>query len=169
MGGEEVRPPGHGPLSTAIAWDRDGAVRWLRPDQIAGQRARGGIVEAFQSYPTLIDSRGELPRQIVQKGMGVRVEHRDGRLAIGGLADGRLLVAMTRFHGLGDVSPALPLGLTLSEMATVMRGLGCTRAVSLDGGISAQLMLRETGRTTVWRGWRRVPLGLVAQPRESEQ
>ena len=24
MGGEEVRPPGHGPLSTAIAWDRDG-------------------------------------------------------------------------------------------------------------------------------------------------
>jgi hypothetical protein len=51
-------------------------------------------------------------------------------------------------------------------MADVMRGLGCVRAVSLDGGVSAQMMLREHGRPLIWRGWRRVPLGLVAEPRD---
>jgi hypothetical protein len=58
----------------------------------------------------------------------------------------------------------VPLGLTLGEMAGVMRTLGCGRAVSLDGGISAQLLLREGDHKKIWRGWRRVPLGLVAEP-----
>jgi len=49
-------------------------------------------------------------------------------------------------------------------MAEVMRGLGCVRAVSLDGGVSAQMLLRANGRRQVWRGWRSVPLGLVAEP-----
>ena len=166
MAGEEVRPPGKGPLSTAIAWDRAGAMHWLRPDDIESRRLTGEIVEAFQSYPILIDDRGEMPRQIREPGLGVDVEHRDARLAIGALPDGRAVVAITRFNGLGPLSPAVPLGLNLSEMAAVMRRLGCTRAVSLDGGVSAQLMTREHGRTHVWRGWRRVPLGLVAEPRE---
>ena len=37
-------------------------------------------------------------------------------------------------------------------------------AVSLDGGVSAQMLLRANGRRQVWRGWRSVPLGLVAEP-----
>jgi Phosphodiester glycosidase len=164
MGGREVRPPGRGPLSTAIAWDNAGRVRWLAPDEIDTERARGQIMEAFQSYPTLIDGTGRLPRAIREPGLGVDVAHHDGRLAIGALEDGRLIVAITRFYGLGELSPPIPLGLTLAEMAAVMRGLGCTRAVSLDGGVSAQLMLRENGRTQVWRGWRCVPLGLIAEP-----
>ena len=164
MDGREIRPPGRGPLSTAIAWDASGRVRWLGPDDIEHERTLGGIVEAIQSYPTLLDERGEIPRPVREAGLGVDVEHRDGRLAIGELDDGRLLVALTRFHGFGRVSPALPLGLTLEEMASVMRALGCRRAVSLDGGISAQLLLRESGRTMIWRGWRPVPLGLVAEP-----
>jgi exopolysaccharide biosynthesis protein len=164
MDGEEIRPPGTGPLSTAIAWDAGGRARWLSQDQIEPERAAGGVVEAIQSYPTLLDERGEIPRQIHEAGLGVDVRHRDGRLAIGALRDGRLLVALTRFYGFGEVSPALPLGLTLEEMASVMRALGCRRAVSLDGGISAQLLLREGGRTMIWRGWRPVPLGLVAEP-----
>jgi hypothetical protein len=36
--------------------------------------------------------------------------------------------------------------------------------VSLDGGVSAQLMTRENGRRRIWHGWRSVPLGLVAEP-----
>jgi exopolysaccharide biosynthesis protein len=164
MNGREIRPPGYGPLSTAIAWDRSGRVRWLAQDQIEAERAAGGITEAFQSYPTLIDAAGEVPPQIREPGLGVDVDHRDTRLAIGSLADGRLVVAITRFYGLGALSPPVPLGLNLSEMAAVMRGLGCTRAVSLDGGVSAQLMMRDHGRTEVWHGWRRVPLGLVAEP-----
>jgi exopolysaccharide biosynthesis protein len=164
MDGREIRPPGRGPLSTAIAWDAGGRVRWLGPADIEHERAGGGIVDAIQSYPTLLDEHGGIPRAVREAGLGVDVEHRDGRLAIGELDDGRLLVALTRFYGFGEVSPALPLGLTLEEMASVMRALGCRRAVSLDGGISAQLLLRENGRTMIWRGWRPVPLGLVAEP-----
>jgi exopolysaccharide biosynthesis protein len=164
MEGREIRPPGQGPLSTAIAWDAAGSVRWLAPAEIAAERAAGRTVEALQSYPTLLDEGGDVPRQLREAGLGVDTEHRDARLAIGGLPDGRLVVAITRFDGFGPVSPALPLGLTLDEMARVMLALGCRRAVSLDGGVSAQLLLREGGRTTIWRGWRPVPLGLVAEP-----
>lgn len=165
MHGEEIRPPGTGPLSAALAWDRAGALHWLEHDEIESARTRLGVVEAFQSYPTLVEGGGRVPRPIRQPGLGVDVAHRDARLAIGRLADGRLVVAITRFNGLGSLSPAFPLGLTLSEMADVMRTLGCVRAVSLDGGVSAQLMTREGGRRRVWRGWRSVPLGLIAEPR----
>lgn len=160
---EEIRPPGTGPLSTAIVWDSDGRVEWLSPDEIPARRGKADVVEAIQSYPTLIDGNGAIPLPIRRRGLGVDVDHRDGRLAIGVLADGRLLVVLTRFYGLGPLSPPIPIGLTLDEMARVMRDLGCRRAVSLDGGISAQLLLRERGHTRIWRGWRPVPLGLVAE------
>lgn len=164
MEGEEIRPPGQGPLSVAITWDHDGGVHWFASDEIDRARHTGAIVQAFQSYPMLLDARGEVPKQIREPGLGVDVEHRDARLAIGALRDGKLVVAITRFNGLGPISPALPLGLNLSEMAEVMRRLGCVRAVSLDGGVSAQLMTKENGLRRVWHGWRSVPLGLVAEP-----
>jgi exopolysaccharide biosynthesis protein len=112
----------------------------------------------------LIDAGGNVPRQIREPGLGVDVEHRDARLALGALGDGKLVVAITRFNGLGPISQALPLGLNLSEMAEVMRRLGCVRAGSLDGGVSAQLMTKENGLRRFWHGWRSVPLGLVAEP-----
>jgi len=164
MEGEQVRPPGRGPLSVAIAWDRAGRVRWMTPEEIDRERSTGAVEQAFQSYPLLIDAHGAVPRQIREPGLGVDVEHRDARLAIGTLRDGKLIVAITRFNGLGPISPALPLGLNLSEMAEVMRRLGCVRAVSLDGGVSAQLMTKENGLRRFWHGWRSVPLGLVAEP-----
>src|SRR5688500_8801381 len=34
---------------------------------------------------------------------------------------GRMLIAMTRFYPLGDLSPAIPLGLMLDEMARLMK------------------------------------------------
>jgi hypothetical protein len=47
-----------------------------------------------------------------------------------------------------------------------MGALGCRRAVMLDGGLSAQLLLRDAdGTAHRWDGLRRVPLGLVAMPR----
>ena len=165
VGGQEVRAPGHGPLSTAIAWDAAGRMRWLAPEEIAPARAAGDVVEAFQSYPTLLDEDGNVPEPLRTRGLGVDVDHRDGRLAIGQLDDGHVLIAMTRFYALGEQSPALPIGLTLEEMAVVMRDLGCRRAVALDGGISAQLMVREGDRTRTWHGWRAVPFGLIAEPR----
>jgi exopolysaccharide biosynthesis protein len=164
MHGREIRPPGRGPLSTAIAWDKTGRVRWLEANEIDAERARGEITEAFQSYPTLLKVRGQIPREIRERGLGVDVDHHDGRLAIGVLEDGRVILSITRFNGLGDVIPSVPLGLTLAEMAEVMRGLGCVRAVSLDGGVSAQMLLQVNGQRQLWRGWRSVPLGLVAEP-----
>ncbi len=164
MGGQEIRPPGEGPLSNAIAWDAAGRLHWLAAHEIATARAGGHIVEAFQAYPTLLDEGGSIPAPLRTRSQGVDVDHRDGRLAIGALDDGRLLVAITRFYALGESSPALPIGLTLEEMATLMRALGCRRAVALDGGISAQLMVREGRHARVWRGWRAVPFGLVAEP-----
>lgn len=166
MGGQEVRPPGTGPLSNAIAWDTAGRLHWLAAHEIAPARAAGNMVEAFQAYPALLDEDGRVPSPLRTHGQGVDIDHRDGRLAIGVLDDGRLLIAITRFYALGESSPALPIGLTLEEMATLMRGLGCRRAVALDGGISAQLMVREGRHARVWRGWRAVPFGLVAEPTE---
>jgi len=162
--GRELQPPGRGPLSVAVAWDAAGRLRWLEPDEIESARERGAIAEAFQSYPVLLDRKGEVPLALSDERLGVDVYHRDGRLAIGTLPDGRLIIALTRFHGLGPLSPPVPLGLTLAEMAEVMHGLGCRRAVALDGGVSAQLMVHEDGHRSVWRGWRKVPLGLVAEP-----
>lgn len=163
-GGRELQPPGHGPLAGALSWDAAGRIRWLEPDEIEPARERGDVAEAFQSYPVLLDRNGEVPLALSDGRLGVDVNHRDGRLAIGTLPDGRLIIALTRFNGLGPLSPPVPLGLTLAEMAAVMRGLGCQRAVALDGGVSAQLMTREDGRRRIWHGWRSVPLGLVAEP-----
>ena len=162
VGGREVRPPGVGPLSTALAWDGRGQLHWLTPAEIPAVRSSGQIVEAFQSYPTLLDNTG-IPFPLVTEGHGVDISHRDGRLAIGLTDDRQLVVAITRFYALGDRGPALLMGLTLAEMAGVMRRLGCRRAGSRDGGISAQLMVRERGRQRIWRGWRAVPFGLVAE------
>ena len=98
--------------------------------------------------------------------MGINTKHRDARLAIGVLDHGELLIAMTRFDGLGESLGGLPLGLTTPEMAAVMGALGARDAVMLDGGISAQLLLRgHDGVEHRWRGLRAVPLALIARRR----
>jgi hypothetical protein len=73
---------------------------------------------------------------------------------------------MTRFDALGETLSGIPFGLTVPEMSAVMGALGCRRAVALDGGVSAQLLIKdEAGERHLWRGVRRVPLGLVATAR----
>jgi exopolysaccharide biosynthesis protein len=121
---------------------------------------------AFQSYPAVLARDGEVPAPLFTEGSGVNLRHRDARLSLGLLRDGRILVAMTRFEGLGGALSNLPFGLTTPEMAAVMGALGASRAVLLDGGISSQLLVRETsGEVRTWRGIREVPLGLVARVR----
>lgn len=93
--------------------------------------------------------------------------HRDARLAIGQTRDGKLLLVMSRFDVMGDMAGGVPLGPTTPEMAAIMGALGASDAVMLDGGISAQLLLRGGGGggPLRWTGLRKVPLGLIARPR----
>jgi hypothetical protein len=97
----------------------------------------------------------------------VDVAHRDARLALGLDPEGRLLIAMTRFDALGGALDRVPFGLTTPEMAAVMGAMGATDAVLLDGGISAQLLVRDAaGIAHTWPGVRKVPLALIGSPRE---
>jgi hypothetical protein len=165
-GGRELAPPGAGPLSMAIVFDSVGTVHFVSADSIAAVRARGGIANAFQSYPTLLTGDGEVPAQLLAPSPNVDLAHRDSRVAIGEMRDGRVVIAITRFNALGEAAAKIPFGLTVPEMAALMGALGCRRAVSLDGGISGQLALRESsGVVRKWTAWRLVPLGLLVLPR----
>ncbi|MDF2771218.1 MAG: Protein of unknown function periplasmic [Geminicoccaceae bacterium] len=166
LDGREFLAPGRGPLSTAVAIDSAGAVRWLGADALADPANRRGAVAAFQSYPTLLTADGEVPAALRAPGRGVDVAHRDARLGIGRVADGRILIVLTRFDALGESLGVLPLGPTVPEFAALLGALGARQAVALDGGISGQMLVRdEAGTTHVWRGMRRVPMALVVTPR----
>ena len=166
LDGKEFLAPGHGPLATAVAIDSSGGVRWIGAGALADPASRRGVAAAFQSYPTLLTGDGEIPHALRSLGRGVDVAHRDARLGIGLLADGRLLLVLTRFDALGESLGALPFGPTIPEFAALLGALGARQAVALDGGISGQMLVREeTGTVHVWRGLRRVPMALVATPR----
>ena len=165
--GNEVLAPEYAPLAGAVVVDSNGGVRIVAPDRVAPERERGTAREAFQSYPLLLQD-GVIPLPLREAGMGVDLSHRDARLALGTLADGRVVVALTRFDALGESLGRVPLGLTTPEMAAVMGGLGCRHALLLDGGISGQLMVRRAdGSVRSWPGTRSVPLGLVGRARGS--
>jgi phosphodiester glycosidase len=165
--GRELAQPGIGPLSMAVVFDSSGTVRFVAADSIGAERVRGHIANAFQSYPTLLTGDGEVPAILRSAGPSPNIDlaHRDSRVAIGELRDGRILIAMTRFNALGDAAAKVPFGLTIPEMSALMGALGCRRAVSLDGGISGQLAVRESaGAVRKWTAWRFVPLGLLVLP-----
>ncbi|HEU4523553.1 MAG TPA: phosphodiester glycosidase family protein [Gemmatimonadales bacterium] len=164
-GGRQLISPGSGPLAGAVMVDGSGAVRIVPPDEVIAEQRRGQAREAFQSYPMLLED-GAVPEALVRPGLGVTVRHRDARLALGTLPDGRVVVALTRFDALGPRLGGVPFGFTSAEMARVMRALGCRDAILLDGGVSGQLLLREVGGAVrTWAGVRSVPLGLVARSR----
>lgn len=164
-GGKELLKPRYAPLAGAVVVDQGGGVRIVAPDQVDAERERGTAREAFQSYPMLLD-RGVVPAPLVDTRRGVDLGHRDARLALGTLEDGRVIVALTRFDALGETLGLVPFGLTSPEMAAVMGALGCRQALLLDGGISGQLLLRDgDGTRRSWSGLRSVPLGLEGRVR----
>lgn len=157
--------PGRGPLSSALAVDAAGRIHWVDGDDLAALRARRDITLAFQSYPTLLTGQGVIPAAL-REGTLIDRAHRDIRLGLGLDAAGRLLVVLTRCTLPLPAADRLPLGLTVPEMAQVMGALGARQAMLLDGGLSAQLQLRDaTGVRQRWEGLRRVPLALVARGR----
>ena len=162
--GMETSPPGSGTMAMSFVVDSTGIPSMLTPGELP--RARGHVRLAFQSYPALLTGDGEVPLELKAPGRGVDLDHRDSRLAIGMLADGSVIIALTRFSALGSSAETLPWGPTVVEMAEFMRALGCRRAMMLDGGISSQMALRlADGTVRTWSNWRKVPLGLVVRSR----
>jgi hypothetical protein len=163
--GRVEQPAAIGPLSMAFSVQADGRAGFVPVEQIPADGC-GSTRDGFQSYPVLLRRDGEIPPQLATPGAGVDLAHRDARLAIGALRNGRLLIALTRFDAVGTALGSLPFGPTVPETAAVLGALGCREAVMLDGGISAQLAVRDAGGALrTWRGWRKVPLALVAYPR----
>lgn len=158
LDGSEWLRAGAGPLASTVQIDSTGTVT-LRH----GVSAAPGARWAFQSYPTLLRA-GEVPAELRGDAEGIDLEHRDARAAIGVDPRGRVIVALTRFDALGATLGFIPFGLTTPETAAVMGALGAQDAVMLDGGISAQMSVRDArGTMQVWRGTRAVPLALVAR------
>ena len=158
--GVEEHPPGSGTVAMAFVMDSAGSPALVMPGEFS--RVRGHVKLAFQSYPALLAGPGVLPWELQGAGRGVDLEHRDSRLAIGVLADGSLIVALTRFTGLGPSGEFLRWGPTAVEMVEFMSALGCQRAMLLDGGISSQLAYRDTaGALLRWANLRAVPVGMV--------
>jgi len=164
MDGAQRFRPGYGPLSSAISVDAAGNVRWAHGDSLLDPT---GVVAGFQSYPTLLAGDGAVPLALRSATGGVSLTHRDARLAIGETRDGKLLIAMTRFDVMGDMGGGVPLGPTTPEMAAILGALGASDAMMLDGGISAQLLLRDPSKKAPlrWPGIRKVPLALIVRPR----
>lgn len=163
--GGEMLPPGKGSLSSAFIVTMSGDVAIVDGDDVSAWRARGDVAEAFQTYPTLLTGDGEVPVQLLE-GASIDRTHRDARLAIGLDRDGHILLVLTRLDVAVPALDRIPVGLTVPEMAAVMGSLGARQAALLDGGISAQLRLREgDGTVRDWKGMRQVPLALVGRPR----
>jgi uncharacterized protein YigE (DUF2233 family) len=164
LNGVETTPPGVGRLGMAFVVDSTGRATLAMPDELPTARTRARI--AFQSYPALLTGAGDMPWELRAPGRGVNLTHRDSRLALGIMADGSIIVAITRFSGAGRAGETLPFGPTVPEMAAFMHSLGCERAMLLDGGISSQLAVRDAGGVVKrWANWRSVPLALIATPR----
>ena len=165
LNGREWRAPGVGPLSSVVMVDSSGAVQLASPSTVSTPQRTRGVAWAFQSFPTLLEGDGDVPAMLKSAG-SIDLTHRDARVAIGVTRDGTLVIVMTRFDLFGPTLGAVPFGLTTPEMSALMGALGCARAVMLDGGISAQLQLRDArGAMQRWLGWRRVPMGLLVLPR----
>lgn len=161
--GYEHRNPLRAPLGIGIRIDTAGRLRWVAPGDEGRWRRDPATVFAFQSFPFLFFDRRVPPA--LRRPSGVDLDHRDARLVMAEQDDGTLLFVLTRYAALGTVAERVPVGLTTPETIALVAALGARHAVMLDGGTSAQLLVRgpaddETG----WRGLRRVPLGLVAEP-----
>jgi hypothetical protein len=174
LSGNERLAPGRGPLSSAFIVRQDGAVEWVDGDALGAHRARRDIAIAFQSYPAILTGDGVVPDILRTDAVAASLPrrrreadvdrgHRDARLAIGIDREGHLLIALTRFDGLGGLLDRIPFGLTVPEMSALMGALGAKQAMLLDGGISAQLLIRTPEGAERLSGSRKVPLALIVR------
>ena len=169
--GREHQSPGSGSLAGALVLDTSGAASIVDAANIHSVRGRPHVVEAVQSFPVLLNGHAHVPMALCSD--SVDATHRDRRLAIGIRSDGVLLIVLSRYDGAGNAGERLPIGPTTLEMASAMQLLGAHQAIMLDGGLSAQLLVRSGSNSHEWPGLRGVPMGLVgrlsATPNEQQR
>ncbi len=163
--GREWQPAGRGPLSGGLVVDSTGRVSISGAARLPVVRDLGGVKEALQSYPMLLEG-GAPPPLLCNSAVDLDRTHRDIRFAVGVRADGHVILALSRYEGIGAIIERVPIGPTTPEMAEVMRRLGARDALMLDGGLSAQLLLRDGTAVRRWDGLRRVPLAIVGRAQE---
>ncbi len=165
--GREQQAPGSGSLAGALVVDTTGRIALLTAAEIQSARHDSRWREAVQSYPQLLSH--STPDAALCGGESLDLTHRDTRLVVALHRDGRLLIIMSRYAGTGSglakMAERVPIGPTTPEMAEIAKRLGATDALMLDGGLSAQLMIRDASVTTRWPGLRTVPLALVIRAR----
>lgn len=118
---------------------------------------------AFQTLPWLV--RGGRVVFSVSSGARMSRTHRDRRLTLCLGADRFVRILLSNFEAFGRNVGVIPIGLTIPEQATIAGAMGCTDAVALDGGISAQLFVRGTRTLHRMPGWRKVPLVMLVRRR----
>jgi hypothetical protein len=123
----------------------------------------GAGASAFQVLPWLV--RGGRVAFGATSGLRLSRTHRDRRLTFCLGPDGLVRLLLSNFEVFGEPAGTIPVGLTIPEQATIAAAAGCTDAVALDGGISAQLVVRFPRRVRRMPGWREVPLMMLIRPR----
>ncbi|MEV8553367.1 phosphodiester glycosidase family protein [Streptomyces glaucescens] len=152
--------PGGGPIApgTTVLVGREAGARWLRKLTVG---------DTVRVRHRLVAARSGVPYRFVVGGCPVLsggqplpgLDHRATAVrSAAGLADGGRRVLLLALDG----SPAYRTGLTVAELAGVMRTLGAVDAFSLDGGGSSTLVAREPGTTAVTV--RNHPSGGVERP-----
>ena len=122
---------------------KDGTVH-IRKDSLSG------AVEGIQSGPLLLID-GKPYGDAGQRANETEIARRSAAAVSKG---GRLLLTSTN----ADVG-----GLTIAQLAAVLRGLDAQHALALDGGGSTQLYVRNKNYSV--SGWDRVPVALGVFPR----
>jgi hypothetical protein len=143
----------------ALVVVEDGRLSLRAPGDAPGL---GPAASAFQVVPWLV--RGGAVALGVTSGLRLSRTHRDRRLTLCVGSDGWIRLLLSNFEVFGESAGTIPLGLTIPEQAIIAAAAGCSDAVALDGGISAQLAVRAPHLHRM-PGWREVPLFLVARER----
>jgi len=146
-------------LDAAVAVE-DGRLELLPP---RATDSLGAGASAFQVLPWLV-REGRVAFGATS-GLRLSRTHRDRRLTLCLGADGLVRLLLSNFEVFGEPAGTIPVGLTIPEQATIAAAAGCTAAVALDGGISAQLVVRFPRRLRRMPGWREVPLMMLVRAR----
>ena len=146
------------------------AVGFSPPDVVLFERLAPGdpwaaVSDALGAGPSLV-AAGRVDVTRAAEGMSSYLDPRHPRTAIGARADGHVVLLTA------DGRTAAGAGVTLEELARLLRQLGCEQAINLDGGGSTTMWVRgqpeggvvsypSDNRTADHRGERRVANALV--------